>query len=33
MALDYAQVGAVFAQKGQAPDKDKQSKMDMVSAA
>lgn len=31
MHLDYAQVGAVFAQKGQAPDKEKQNKQDLVS--
>jgi hypothetical protein len=31
MHLDYAQVGAVFAQKGQAPDKEQQSKTDLVS--
>jgi hypothetical protein len=31
MHLDYAQVGAVFAQKGQPVDKDKQAKADLVS--
>ena len=31
MHLDYSQVGAVFAQKGQAPDKEKQGNKGMVS--
>jgi hypothetical protein len=33
MHLDYAQVGAVFAQKGQAPDKEKPGNKGMVSTA
>jgi len=32
MHLDYAQVGAVFAQKGQPVDKEKQAKTDLVRA-